>query len=119
MGSVPAFASADEAMAMVHAGLGYLAAADATAMAAGEQARLLRGLERGDAIGTAARASVLGAFTAGQVYAADGAYNARAWLIHQTGITRGAGGRAGLGVLRAGDLPVDGQAARRLPGCGR
>jgi hypothetical protein len=90
MGSVPAFASADEAMAMVHAGLGYLAAADATAMAAGEQARLLRGLERGDAIGTAARASVLGAFTAGQVYAADGAYNARAWLIHQTGITRGA-----------------------------
>jgi hypothetical protein len=90
MGTVPAFASADEAMAMVHAGLGYLAAADATAMAAGEQARLLRGLEQADAVSTAARAAVLGAFTAGQGYAADAAYNARAWLIHHTGITRGA-----------------------------
>src|SRR5262250_2280882 len=90
MGTVTVPASADEAMAMVHAGLGYLAAADATAMAAGEQARLLRGLEQGDAIGTAARAAVLGAFTAGQGYAADAAYTARAWLIHHTGITRGA-----------------------------
>src|SRR5919197_3406097 len=90
MGTVPAFASADEAMAMVHAGLGYLAAADATAMTAEEQARCLRGLEQGDAIGTAARASVLAAFAAGQGYAADAAYHARAWLIHHTGITRGA-----------------------------
>jgi hypothetical protein len=90
MGTVTAPASADEAMAMVHAGLGYLAAADASAMAAAEQARLLRGLERADAAGTAARAAVLGAFTAGQGYSADAAYNARAWLIHHTGITRGA-----------------------------
>src|SRR5215470_4635066 len=90
MGTVTAPASADEAMAMVHAGLGYLAAADAAAMAAAEQARLLRGLEQADAAGTAARASVLGAFTAGQGYAADAAYNARSWLIHHTGITRGA-----------------------------
>src|SRR5215470_6398021 len=92
MGTVTAPASADEAMAMVHAGLGYLAAADAAAMAAAEQARLLRGLEQADAAGTAARASVLGAFTAGQGYAADGAYNGRAWLIHHTGLTRGAAG---------------------------
>jgi hypothetical protein len=90
MGTVTAPVSADEAMAMVHAGLGYLAAADATAMTAGEQARLLRGLEQADAVSTAARAAVLGAFTAGQGYAADAAYNARAWLIHHTGITRGA-----------------------------
>src|SRR5215471_18766677 len=90
MGTVTAPVSADEAMAMVHAGLGYLAAADPAAMAAGEQARLLRGLEQGDAIGTAARAAVLGAFTAGQGHAADAAYTARAWLIHHTGVTRGA-----------------------------
>jgi Domain of unknown function (DUF222) len=90
MDTVPAFANVDEAMAMVHAGPGYLAAADATAMTAEEQARLLRQLEQADAVGTAARAAVLGAFTAAQGYAADAAYNARAWLIHRTGITRGA-----------------------------
>jgi hypothetical protein len=90
MGTVTAPASADEAMAMVHAGLGYLANADATQLSSGEQARLLRQLEQGDAVSTAARAAVLGAFTAAQGYAADAAYNARAWLIHQTGITRGA-----------------------------
>jgi Domain of unknown function (DUF222) len=90
MGTVTAPASADEAMAMVHAGLGYLAAADATAMTAEEQARCLRGLEQGDAVSTAARAAVLGAFTAARGYSADAAYNARAWLIHRTGVTRGA-----------------------------
>jgi hypothetical protein len=37
VGTVPAFASATEAMNMVRAGLDYLAAADATAMAAEEQ----------------------------------------------------------------------------------
>ena len=39
---------------------------------------------------TAARASVLAAFTSGQGYGADGAYSPRAWLIHQTRITPGA-----------------------------
>ena len=55
MGAVPAFASASEAMEMVHAGLGYLAAADATAMAAETQARCLQMLEQATAMGTAAR----------------------------------------------------------------
>jgi len=39
---------------------------------------------------TAARASMLGAFTAGKGYSADADYSPRAWLIHKTGITRGA-----------------------------
>ncbi len=43
MGTGPVFANATEAMQMVRAGLDYLAAADATAMAAEEQARCLRG----------------------------------------------------------------------------
>jgi hypothetical protein len=90
VGTAPVFASAAEAMAVVRAGLDYLAAADATAMAAGEQARCLRGLEQAGSVLTAARTSVLGGFTAGQGYAADADYSARAWLIHQTGITRGA-----------------------------
>ena len=64
MGTAPA--SASEAMEMVHAGLGWLAAADATQLGAETQARCLRMLEQADAMGTAARASVLAAFTSGQ-----------------------------------------------------
>jgi Domain of unknown function (DUF222) len=90
MGTAPAFASVSEAMDMARAALGYLAAADATALAAAEQAECLRGLEQTDAISTAVRASFLSAFTAGQGYAADADYSPRAWLIHKTGITRGA-----------------------------
>ena len=90
MGTVPAFASAGEAMEMVHAGLGWLAAADATAMGAQEQARCLQMLEQAAAMGTAARASVLAAFTAGQGYCADADYGPRAWLIHKAKVTKGA-----------------------------
>ncbi len=75
---------------MVHAGLGYLAAADATAMAAGTQARLLRMLEQAHSMSTAARAAILGAFTAAQGYCADADYSPRAWLINETRITKGA-----------------------------
>ena len=90
MGTAPAFASTDEAMEMARAALGYLAAADATQLGAAAQARCLKVLEQADAIGTAARASFLAAFTAGQGYADDAAYSARAWLIHQTHVTSGA-----------------------------
>jgi hypothetical protein len=90
MGTVTAPMSAEEAMDMVHAGLGFLAATDPTAMTTGEHARYLRGLERADAICTAARASVLGGFTAARGYCADADYSPRTWLMHKTGITRGA-----------------------------
>src|SRR6266567_1622459 len=88
VGTAPA--SAREAMEMVHAGLGWLAAADATAMAGEEQARCLQMLEQAAAMGTAARASVLAAFTSGQGYTADADYSPRAWLIHKTRVTKGA-----------------------------
>ena len=90
MGTAPAFASAGEAMDMARAALGYLAAVDATQLAAETQAECLRGLERAEAVLTAARASVLAAFTTGKGYAADADYSARVWLMHRTGITRGA-----------------------------
>ena len=90
MGATPAFASVGEAIEMARAALGYLAAVDATRLAAETQAACLRGLERTDAIATAARASFLSAFTAGRGYSADADYSARSWLIHRTGITRGA-----------------------------
>ena len=88
MGTVPA--SAREALEMVRAGLGYLAAADATQLPAATQAECLRELEQNDAALTAARAWILAAFTAGQGPAGDGDYSAVSWLMHRTGITRGA-----------------------------
>ncbi len=88
MGTVPA--SAREALDMVRAGLGYLAAADAAQLAAATQAECLRELEQTDAIATAARASMLAGFTAGQGCADDAEYSAVSWLMHRTGITRGA-----------------------------
>ena len=90
MGSAPAFASVGEAMDMARAALGFVTAADATQLAAEAQAECLRGLERTDAISTAARASFVSAFTVGKGYSADADYSARAWLMHRTGITRGA-----------------------------
>ena len=88
MGSGPK--SVREALDMVRAGLGYLAAADAAQLSAATQAECLRGLERADAVATAARASMLAGFTGGKGYAGDAEYSAVSWLIHRTGITRGA-----------------------------
>jgi hypothetical protein len=75
---------------MVRAGLGYLAAADAAQLPVAMQAECLRELEQTGSVLTAARASFLSSFTAGQGYADDGDYSAVSWLMHRTGITRGA-----------------------------
>jgi hypothetical protein len=88
MGTAPA--NAREALDMVRAGLGYLAAADAARLPAAVQAECLRELERHDAAATAVRAGFLAAFTAGQGPAGDGDYSAVSWLMHRTGITKGA-----------------------------
>ena len=132
-------ASAREALDMVRAGLGYLAAADAAQLPAAAQAAgpARTGADRRDGDGGAGR--FLAAFTAGQGHAGDGDYSAVSWLIHRTGITRGAAvghsawakrtathprvlaalaRRAGLGVGGAGDLPVDRQAPPGAPGRG-
>jgi hypothetical protein len=88
MNPVPAFPSVSDAMAAVHAGLQFLAAADTTRMSAQAQAEALQMMERANAIVTAARASVLSAFTSGQGYSADADYSPRAWLIHKTRVTK-------------------------------
>ncbi|MGH3176469.1 MAG: hypothetical protein ACRDPF_21720, partial [Streptosporangiaceae bacterium] len=105
MGATPVFASVGEAIDMARAALGYLAAADAAQLAAEAQAECLRGLERTDAIATAARASFLSAFIAGKGYSADADYSARAWLMHRTGITRGAAASHTAWANRAGTHP--------------
>jgi hypothetical protein len=92
-------------MEMVRAGLGYLAAADATAMATETQAQCLRMLEQAHAMSTAARTSVLAAFTSGQGYSADADYSPRAWLINRTRITKGAAMAYTAWVRRAAGHP--------------
>src|SRR6478672_9064643 len=100
--TVTAPASAREALDMVRAGLGYLAAADPAGLATEEQAQVLRELEQDEAVLTAARASSLAAFTAGQGHCGDADYSPRAWLMHQTGITRGAAAAHTAWARRAG-----------------
>jgi len=88
--TVMAPASARQALDMVRAGLGFLAAADAAQLDTGTQAVVLWELEQDEAVLTAARAGSLAAFTAGQGHCSDGDYSPRAWLMHHTRITRAA-----------------------------
>ena len=90
MGTTTPPSSAREALDMVRAGLGYLASADPGQLPAVTQAECLRELEQDAAGLTAARAWILASFTAGQGYADDADYSAVSWLIHRTGITKGA-----------------------------
>jgi uncharacterized protein DUF222 len=90
MSAVTAPASARDALDMIRAGLDSLAATDPAQLDPDTQALVLRELEQDEAVLTAARAWSLGAFTAAQGHCGDGDYSPRAWLMHQTGITRGA-----------------------------
>jgi hypothetical protein len=105
MGTAPVFASVSEAMDMVRAGLAFIASADAAALSTEEQAETLRALERASSVATAARTSVLTAFTVGKGYSADADYSPRAWLMHQTGITKGESGSHTAWVKRAARHP--------------
>ncbi len=89
MGNAPP-ANDAEAIDMALTALRFLAASDPTALSAQAQAEIVRALEQASAITTAARAYFLAAFTAGQGYSEDADYSPTAWLIHKTGVTRGA-----------------------------
>src|SRR4029077_9724990 len=68
----------------------YLATADAARLPAAVQAEALAELEQTDAMAAVARAFLRVALPAGAGPAGDGDYSAVSWLIHRTGITRGA-----------------------------
>ena len=106
MNSVASPGSAKEALGMLRSAMGYLAAADATAMAAETQAQCLQALEQVNSMGTAARASILAAFTSGQGYSADADYSPKAWLINRTEITKGAAAAYTAWVGRAAAHPL-------------
>src|SRR5580692_7850635 len=91
--TLPVPASATEAMDQVLSRLSYLAATDPAALTAQAQAECLQAFEQAEAISTAARAQILGAFTAGQGYSADADYSPTSWLIHRTKVTKGAARR--------------------------
>jgi hypothetical protein len=106
MDAALAFASVTQALEVARAGLRFVAMADAAAMTAAERAACLRGLEKADAVATAARTSMLGAFGAGQDYADDGDYSLRSWLEHRTQVTRGAAADHAGWVKRAAAHPA-------------
>jgi hypothetical protein len=85
-----AFAGSAQALAATRAGLSWLSRADVAELPASELAGCLRELERAESALTAARASVLGAFTARAGQAEDGHGSARTWLAWQTRITKAA-----------------------------
>jgi Domain of unknown function (DUF222)/HNH endonuclease len=94
-GQMPAApATAAQAVAMVQAGLGWLATTDAASLPAAVQADTLRGLERATSMHTAAQSRVLSAFCAQDGYQDDGHGSPRTWLTWQTRTTRGAAGLA-------------------------
>jgi hypothetical protein len=86
--------SAAQALAMVRAGLAFLAAGDAPGLGApGQtevQAEVLVGLEQAEACLTAARAAALAAFCAGNGYEADGQFGPKPWLRAFTRVTKAA-----------------------------
>ena len=84
---------------MLRSAMGYLAAADATAMEAATQAQCLRTLEQLHAIETAARASVLGAL------ASETSFPQRAWLVRETGVTTGTATGHAAWARRAAEHP--------------
>jgi Domain of unknown function (DUF222)/HNH endonuclease len=102
--------TAAQAVAMVAAGLGWLATADAASMPTAVQADCLRGLERTASMHTAARSRVLAAFHAQAGYEDDGQGSARTWLKWQTRIT-GAAAYGAMGWMRRlGGHPAVGSA---------
>src|SRR3984893_12875981 len=89
-GTVPATAA--EALGLLEAALGLLAAQDAAALPAQAVADQLRALERHDAIEAAVRGRLLEVFDARDGHLADGQRSTRAWLVHSLRVTRGQAG---------------------------
>jgi hypothetical protein len=88
------FAGTSDALAAVRAGLGYLAGVKAGSLPAGELAGCLRELAVAESVHTAARTSILAAFTAQSGCQDDGHGSARTWLAWQARISEAAAGAA-------------------------
>src|SRR5215469_12903503 len=110
--------SAAEALALVRAGLDWLASTDATELTGAERADCLRALVAAESVQLAAVSRIVWAFDAAEDYAADGQGGSRGWLAWQARMTRPAAGavmawsrrlaahRRVAGALAAGGLSV-------------
>src|SRR5215472_8247121 len=105
--------NAGEALAALQGALGYLAAADPTALTGAEQADVLRGLERAESVRVAARSTVLTAFDANGAYQDDGQGSARSWLRWHARITPAAAGAATAWARRLAAHPAVHEALAR------
>jgi hypothetical protein len=85
-----AFAHEGEAADWLDAALGHLAATDWASLGTSAHRDMLRRLQRAQAKLTAVNAAVLAAFPAGQGYEPDGHGSAVQWLVHRTGVSKGA-----------------------------
>ena len=85
-----AFAHEGEAADWLDAALGHLAATDWASLGTTAHGDMLRRLQRAQAQLTAVNAAVLGAFTAQSGYEPDGHRSAVQWLVHRTGMSKGA-----------------------------
>src|SRR5579859_2747470 len=99
-------ATGAEAMAMLESLMRFLAAEDVSGLPAEAAAERLQALERHDAIEAAVRGRLLVVFDAQDGHLADGHRNARSWLIHTTGVTRGQAGEHQAVQAIARDHPV-------------
>ena len=90
MEAAGAFAHEGEAADWLDAALGHLAATDWASLGTTAHGDMLRRLQGAQAKLTAVNAAVLAAFTAGQGYEPDGHRSAVQWLVHRTGMSKGA-----------------------------
>ncbi len=83
-------ANAAEAMSMLNAAFDHLSGTDWAVMGCQAHREMLTGLTGVQAKLTVVQAQVLAAFTAAGGYEPDGHGSARQWLMHRTGISKGA-----------------------------
>lgn len=86
--------SAAEALALVEAGLSFLASADAKALTSAELAGALQALARAESMHLAATSAVVTAFDRDGGYELDGRRSIGQWLVGRTRVTRAAAGWA-------------------------
>ena len=90
MADAPTFSSTKEALVVLTSVMGIWRPLMPRRWRPTPRRRCLQLLEKAGAMGTAARASILGAFTSAQGYVEDADHSARAWLMHKTRVSRGA-----------------------------
>jgi hypothetical protein len=88
--AAPTFANATDALVVLEAAAGYLAAAEPAEMPDDVRTQCLKVIERTNAMTTAARAGILGRFITAQGYLGDGDFGPKPWLLRETGVSRNA-----------------------------